>query len=62
MPSDITTPASKASIDRLTLGAEPVRGAHPDAWGICACLCTESETAPSGISLCACGCACAADD
>jgi hypothetical protein len=49
MPSDITTPAPAAAIDRLTLTSESVRGAGTEGAVLCSC--------------CYCGgCACFADD
>lgn len=48
MPSDITTPAPTAAIDRLTLGTEAVRGTDTSTIvfcgsSCCSCLADEAE-------------------
>ncbi len=44
MPSEITTPAPAAAIDRLTLATDSVRGAESSSVGpFCACFADDAE-------------------
>lgn len=52
MPTNPTTPYTNASIDRLTLGIDSLRGTEP-AFPLACAACFEAEPAV-GISLCMC--------
>ncbi len=44
MPSDITTPAPAAAIDRLTLATDSVRGTESSSLGhYCTCFADDAE-------------------
>jgi len=47
MPSDITTPAPAAAIDRLTLTTDSARGTEASSWGMmcaaCSCFADDAE-------------------
>lgn len=63
MPTNPTTPNTNASVDRLALGVDSLRGTEPSAvgpHGPCLCYCFEAETSVI-LPLCASACTCFED-
>ena len=56
MPSEIQTPSTTPSIDRLELGASSVRGTNPSMPPMCVppCMCAEVEASTMGVVYCNC--------